>query len=301
MTRPFLTLGTVQFGHPYGLRRHVPLMTNDEVSHFLEQAVLAGIRHLDTASAYGLAERRIGEARARGILPAEIKVITKTPPTLSQATVQEALLKAKADLHQERLDVLMLHRWDHRTAERGAIWKELLRARDNGDVAALGASVYTPEEACQAAKDPDVTHLQIPFNVLDWRWELSELPQIRFSRPDLTIYARSVYLQGILLSPTEKWPKVSNLDANTVATQLDTIGASLGRRSRKELCFSFVQSQKWIDSLVLGMDNVDQLKENCHLASLPSLSDEDCAYLRNQLPHCPETLLNPSLWDRTNA
>ncbi len=298
MKRPFLTLGTVQFGHPYGLRRNAPLLTSPEVVRLLGQAVLAGIRHFDTAHAYGLAERRLGEASDQGVITPDCRILTKTPVDLRADQVDECIEKAGQTLRRAPLDVLTLHRWEHRHSEAETLWHALLRARDEGRVKALGASVYTPAEACAAAQDPDITHLQIPCNVLDGRWENSELPSIKAARPDLLIYARSIYLQGILVSAPSQWPTVESVKPQAFLDRLDQMVAATGRVSRKELCFAYMQSLPWVDSLVVGIDNVEQLKENVHLAQQQPLTSSQCAEVRAGLPPAPEALLNPALWGK---
>jgi aryl-alcohol dehydrogenase-like predicted oxidoreductase len=298
MKRPFLTLGTVQFGHPYGLRKNGPLLTTQEVQGILRQAVNAGIRHFDTAHAYGLAERRLGEARALGILPADSLVLTKLPPELEASQVEASVREALANLRQERLDVLMLHRWEQR--ENGALWDTLRSLRDTGVIGALGASVYNPAEACAAARDPDVTHLQIPLNLLDWRWETSELPSIKAQRPDLTIYVRSIYLQGILVSPSSTWPSIPGVNAADYVAHLEALAQQVGADSRQSLCFGYAQAQAWVDSLVIGVDTAQQLVENIRLHRNTPLDAVRLGQVRETFPAAPEQLLNPSLWTTAN-
>ena len=56
------------------------------------------------------------------------------------------------------------------TAFDGAVWERLLERLEDGTVLSLGVSVQSPEEASAALACPDVRHLQLPFNLLDWRW-----------------------------------------------------------------------------------------------------------------------------------
>ena len=59
------------------------------------------------------------------------------------------------------------------TAFGGAVWERLIELLEDGTVLALGVSVQSPEEAIAALDDTDVQHLQLPFNLLDWRWRES--------------------------------------------------------------------------------------------------------------------------------
>ncbi len=72
----------------------------------------------------------------------------------------------------------------------------------------LEFSVSSPLEALSALACPDVVHLQLPFNVLDWRWRKAGFKTCLASRPNVTVHARSTYLQGILASNDVRvWPK----------------------------------------------------------------------------------------------
>ena len=57
---PQLCLGTVQFGLPYGITNQSGQVSEDEVRRILEFSVASGITFLDTAQAYGKAEKILG-------------------------------------------------------------------------------------------------------------------------------------------------------------------------------------------------------------------------------------------------
>ena len=192
----------------------------------------------------------------------------------------------------------MLHRWQHRASHGGLIWRRLLELKKDGMIGALGASVYSPEEAVEAVKDPEIKHLQIPFNLLDRRWHDAGIPQKTAERSDLTVYARSVFLQGILLHPAERWPKCFGQTAEVVSKILDKLVQDLGRCSRADLCIAFVKGQAWIDSMVLGCDSVVQLEKNLNLIKKTSLDMEEYRRVRCELPQLDERLLNPAGWNQ---
>jgi len=93
-----------------------------------------------------------------------------------------------------------MFRWD------GAALERLVEHVRNGTIGEIGASVYSPEEALRSLGDPRITQLQIPFNLLDQRWLEPEFQRAAAERPDLLIHARSVFLQGLLLSEPGRWP-----------------------------------------------------------------------------------------------
>ncbi len=304
-----LTLGTVQLGLPYGVRKKEGLLPLETAFQILGKAAELGVEQLDCARAYGEAEARIGAARHAGILPHSVQVITKLglAPSFEDSTASEAAVRADvlqsietscSQLKTESLDCLMLHRWAHRTHRSGVIWECLRALKKEGRIRRLGASVQGHEEALQAVEDPDVEIIQLPFNLLDWRWRESGFIAKRSRRPDLEIHARSVYLQGILVSPESAWPRISGVDTHLWVSRLESLVRSLGRMDRADLCLAYARSQKWINRLAIGIENVEQLENNSKLFQTPLLTPEEQNRIEAELSNAPAELLNPSLWPR---
>jgi len=214
-----------------------------------------------------------------------------------EAAVDASIQQSCEALGANRLNTVLLHRWQHHDAWEGAAWRRLLALRDRGTIGALGASLNTPTEALQALKDPDIKSLQIPFNLLDQRWRSKEIRQALAARPDVVVSARSVFLQGVLLSDAANWPSAGNYDANAYVRTLQQFTKRFERQSVADLCVAYVRAQDWICSLVVGCETPDQLKRNLEIFCLPPLKREQCAELEERVPEAPESLLNPSQWN----
>jgi spore coat polysaccharide biosynthesis protein SpsF len=198
------------------------------------------------------------------------------------------------------LTTLLLHSWHHHDAWRGAAWQRLLELRDAGKVARLGASIYEPSEAVAALSDPDIQHLQIPLNVIDWRWKAEGIDREITRRLDVIVHARSAFLQGILLHPADRWP-VSQNYAKSCLQALQTLAQKFGRVSIADLCLAYVRSQPWVTSVVVGCETMSQLEQNLELFRLPNLTVEQCEEIESSLPVAPDDLLNPSRWKLAHA
>jgi spore coat polysaccharide biosynthesis protein SpsF len=61
---------------------------------------------------------------------------------------------------------------------------------------------------------------------------------------------------------------------------------------------AYVLGQEWIDSVVLGVDSISQLRDNLQLIRNQPLTEAECAYIEKELPEVPEKLLNPSQWNQ---
>ncbi len=299
-----LVLGSVQLGVPYGAANRTGKPTRAAALRLVTRAVDAGITKFDTARAYGDSEDRLGEAlRTRKA----IRTITKLSPLAHLApgatrrevrsAVDTSIEESLYALRREQIDCLLLHRAAHMNAFGGAVWERLIERLEDGTVLALGVSVQSPEEATAALACSDVRHLQLPFNLLDWRWAEAGIVENIRSRAQVTIHARSIFLQGLLAADDASiWPCIEDIDAAALISTIAEIARDFGRDSAADLCVAYARGQDWIDGVVVGMETEDQLDDNLRLFLRPPLSPADCADVARRLPRVSAQLLNPAQW-----
>lgn len=296
-----LVLGAVQLGLAYGITQEVGLMPEGEARSILAMAAVSGCVAIDTARAYGESEARIG-----AMLPpdADLPVITKLAPldVEGQPTdrlaslVTDSIRASTSALRTGNLDTVLLHRAEHVGAANGVIWQRLIALRDQGRIGRLGVSVQSPEELLSALSLVDVEHVQLPFNLLDWRWDRC-VAALR-ARPDVAVHVRSVFLQGLLLQrDSKRWPPlIDGTDASEILSQLSCLASELGRNNVADLCVAYVRAFSWIDGVVIGVDSAQQLEELAALFAREPLTWPEVVHVRQKLPHASERLLNPALW-----
>ena len=292
-----LTLGSVQFGMPYGIANQTGVPPADEITRMIRAAIDSGVTHIDTAQLYGESESRIGAALA-GRWRSRVQIITKLGSIETDAVaeiqpaVTESVMRSLKALGGERVETLLLHRAADRTRAGGAIWNALLDLRQKGLVERLGISVQGREEFNRAAADPDVELIQMPFNLLDRRWE-----GLAPVRDNLTIHARSVFLQGLLTGvPAARWPAVAGFDAGGLVEKLRQLALQLGRENVADLAVAFVRAQPWVDSLVIGVETEAQLLENLERFAASPLSLAEVETVKQHLPRLSDQLLDPAQW-----
>ncbi len=306
MTASFV-LGTAQLGSAYGRTNAVGNLSDDAALKLLGAAYESGVREIDTARAYGLSEQRIGDfVRAHGVR--DLRILTKLSPLQEVApdagdadvvsAVRRSLEASLELLHVERLPVVMLHRPDHADAFGGAILRELQRWRDAGNIGELGTSVNSPNELAQVLAHPDFRHVQLPYNLLDLRWETALTRESR----QRTFHVRSVFLQGLLANPeSAAWPGLPGYDPIALARSLGEAARRLNRRNVRDLAVAYARGQVWIKGCVIGLERRDQLAENLRLFREPPLSAGDIELLRELLPAVPQSLVEPWTWPPIKA
>lgn len=305
-----MTLGTVQLGMNYGIVNRTGKPRRDNAIAIIRHAIAHGVTALDTARSYGDSEEAIGQALAgawfsRASVVTKLDTLESLPSDATASQVRDAVnrsVHASCDaLHTTHLPTLLLHRWQHHDSWSGAAWQQLISLRDAGVIGKLGASVYDPSEVLAAIQDPDVHHIQLPFNVLDSRWKNQGVDRELTGRRDLIVHARSVFLQGVLLHSAEQWPMTENFDVLSCIARLRDLARKFGRQNVADLCLAYVRSQPWVTSLVVGCETKSQLEQNLQLFRTSALTLEQCEELENSIATAPPQLLNPSKWNLANA
>jgi len=164
----------------------------------------------------------------------------------------------------------------------------------------IGASVYTPNEAITYLKIRKIKHLQIPFNLIDQRWLKSSFLKKLSLRPDIKIHVRSIFLQGLLLRKVENWPKWFKGKLK-IANNLKILLDKFKKKNRIDLCMSYVKSFDWIDFVVVGVDNLIQLKKITKVFDSNRLNKNEKRLTINLMRGlATNRILLPYLWKRKN-
>lgn len=304
-----MSLGTAQLGMAYGIANRTGRPDQAGAADIIATARMCGVTYFDTARMYGDSERILGEALdAPSTVMAPVSVVTKLPPVprgvtaaTARAWVRQTVAESTTDLRRSTVDVLLLHRWQDRENAGGSLWRALCELRSEGVIGALGASVQSVPEALAALLDPDVRHVQLPVNVLDWRWRAPEFLRARSAREDVAVHARSSLLQGVLAMSPDLWPVVDGMSAAAISGSLETLARDCGRSSVADLAFAYVRSLGWVDTVVVGAERADQVIANVELFTRPPLTLDQAKRVADSIPAVPENFLNPALWPSTTS
>ena len=256
---PQLCLGTAQFGLSYGITNALGQVADLEVSQICEQAASEGIQFLDTAQAYGNSEAVLGRC-----WPAKAprRIISKLPSQPDSNGELDWEISFQASLQRLRvpwLDGFLLHRPADLIGvqgERLLAWLESLR--DRALVHRIGVSIYQ-------ASDLDGLPLerfqlvQLPLSLYDQRL-LSDGTVARLVDRGIAVHARSLFLQGLLLSPPEQWPHFLSAGFRQLHWQLTTELAMQGL-SLLDGSLGFARRCDGLEAIVLGVQSNAELGE----------------------------------------
>lgn len=302
-----LVLGTAQLGMMYGINNQSGKPNQAIAETIIKAAIANGVTYLDTARAYGDSEEVIGNALRSG-WQGRVQIITKLSPlsdcppdaktSIVNAFVDASIFRSCSALRTQKLDVLMLHRASDLVGWSGAVVARLLQHKAEDRLTALGISVQSPDELAQALLTPEIEFIQMPFNVLDWRWD-TLIPFIKQAKRQrrITFHIRSALLQGLLLSnKAEHWLKANVTNPEAVMQWLESQSRTAGRSSVADYCLNYVKSLDWVDGIVVGTESLEQLSENIQILCSPELSLDQLHYNQMYRPKLEETTLNPASW-----
>jgi len=289
-----LILGTVQLGIDYGINKKKP--TLDQSLEILNYCIENNINTFDTAQDYGNCEEIISNITNQNVnIITKINFHSKDNNLIDYDLILEKINNSIHNLKVKNLHTLLLHRFNDFLCKN--LVDNLFKIKNNGLIKNIGVSVYTVEEAIEVLKDERFTIIQIPFNYLDNQWSNEEFKSLIQKRNDVEIHIRSIFLQGILVNDFKYWPKITGFDFKPIYNNITNL-CNKYNLTKLELVVGYIKSVKWIDSVLFGVDNIGQLKQNIDLykntSELSQSILKDCKELFSDVPN---ELVNPVLWN----
>jgi aryl-alcohol dehydrogenase-like predicted oxidoreductase len=268
-----IAIGTVQFGTSYGVSNQIGRTKNSEIEKIFQYAYDNDINILDTALAYGNSESLIGSFAYNDIPDTYWNIVTKTPSFKSDAIgskqtneLLESFRISLEKLSRNSVYGLLIHDCNNLFLPGGkGLIDTMGRLKEDGFVEKIGVSLYSGEQIDQLLDNYAVDLVQLPINILDQR--LIDSGQLkRLKKYGIEIHARSAFLQGLLLMPINSIPPWFNPIRG--ALELFNNEAKERGMSTLQLALSFVQSIYEIDTVVVGINTLEQLREIVSAASM---------------------------------
>jgi len=299
-------LGGAQFGLSYGINNKIGKPKVKDVYEIVKKAIYNGAIYIDTAREYGESEFVLG-----GVLKSDLKLRSKVITKLSALNecqqnerqkvveffVKGSVFESCVKLNTQTLDCLMLHRFEHLHQWNKVVLKTLISLKKQGYIDKLGVSVESPEELIKVLDYCEIEFIQMPFNILDNRWEegINKIIKTKVNR-DLVVHARSALLQGLLVSKDEDLWKRANVKSYDIVNWLESCCIKHNRSSVVDLCLTYVRSQSWVDGVVVGMETLSQLDQNLSIFGNQLMKDDEIKDIAFSKPSLSENTLNPSNW-----
>ena len=279
-----LAIGTANFGLNYGFKNQNRKLSQDSVNGILDYAWNHTIDTIDTSMGYGDSESVIGACLAAH-QQNNFRIVTKINTTEAPADRLNHSLK---NLRRSEIYGVLIHNFNYYEKDPG-LFDYLLRFREEGKCSKIGISLYYPEELeLLIDRKTPLDIVQVAYSIFDRRFERM-FPVLKKS--GIEIHVRSVFLQGLFFTDPQK-----------LGTHFDEVKGKIEKIRRvsyssgisiASLCLNFANTNQYIDKIITGIDNVEDLIDNIrvlsesekvqpHLESLNDLAIEDTGIL---FPH----------------
>ena len=292
-----ISLGTWQVGGKWG-----SVFNDDNAEKILNSAIDRGINFIDTADVYsdGLSETAVGRVvRSRS---ERIYVATKCgrqiSPHVNEGYKPEVLVKYVEDSLKrtglKTLDLIQLHCPPTEVYYRPEIFATFEKLKEQGKILNLGVSVEKVEEALKAIEYPNVTTVQIIFNL--FRQRPAELFFREAAKKNIGIIVRVPLASGLLtglFTASTKFGKDDHRNFNREGKAFDKgetfsgINYELGLKAVQELkslfpylsnlapvALKWILQHKEISCVIPGASKPEHIITNLSAYNLPELSEK---------------------------
>lgn len=294
-----ITLGTVQLSMKYGISNRTK-SSSKITNEVLMTAKKLGISSFDTSPQYGNIEIILGNFFKEKSIK-NPNVISKIPaiqflkkPDFNDVynVVKKHVMKSLKDLNLKKIPVCLIHNPKDMENYDGMIVKALEKIKNDGHIEKIGCSVYTVDDVEKFLSIDKFQAIEIPINLFNSKI-ITEKMLSKLNQKNIIILARSVFLQGLFfLDPYNLPPNVEK--ARKYLIELNKISKDYSI-SIPELAFSFVNNQKHISSIIIGVENSQQLYQNSELfnSKLPKKLEN---LIFEKFSNVPESINNPLNW-----
>lgn len=291
-----ISLGTWQVGGKWGTK-----FDHANADRILNKAVDLGVNFIDTADVYGDGESEKAVGRLLKNRSERIYVATKCgrrlDPHTNEAYTPEALRKFVEDslvnMQVDTLDLIQLHCPPTQVYYRPEIFELFDRLKEEGKILNMGVSVEKVEEAVKAVEYPNVTTVQIIFNMFRQR------PAERFfrlaCRRDVGIIVRVPLASGLLTGKLKKDTKFERGDHRffnrkgmffdkgetfsgiDYETGLKAVGnlkkVFTGHKNLAPVALKWILNYEEVSCVIPGASRPEQLLSNLSAEDLPNLTE----------------------------
>lgn len=292
-----VSLGTWQVGGKWG-----DPFSHENADTLLNKAIDLGVNFIDTADVYEAGESEKAVGRIVKSKKEKIYVATKCGrqinPHINEGYTPKALRgyveASLKNMGLETIDLIQLHCPPTQVYYRPEIFEEFDKLKTEGKIQHLGVSVEKVEEALKAIEFPNVTTVQIIFNL--FRHRPADLFFEQAQQKDIGIIVRVPLASGLLsgaYTANTTFTKGDHRQFNRNGEAFDKgetfsgVNYALGLRAVEELKAAFPDTPlatlalRWVlqfpavSCVIPGASKVGQVISNSATSGLPPLSPSE--------------------------
>ena len=280
-----IIIGTANFSNNYGLKKKK--LSQKKINDLLKTATKYHLNIVDTAQSYGNSEKIIGKFKTQY----NLQVITKLPTfkkKLKKNEIKNLILKSNLNLKKKKIDYLLFHNVKDFLKSNFHYPKKVNQFKGIY-FKKLGVSVYSPREFLQCIKYKNLNCVQIPYNILDYRWNKINFEKIKKSKK-IEIHVRSIFLKGILPNRIKSLPSWFK-EKTKLFNKINRL-TKLYNMKFIDICTLYVFEQNWIDKVIIGFSKTKQIEDIFKIVN----KKKKINFNNNLFKFLPEKILMPKNW-----
>lgn len=255
-------------------------VSEQEAVKVIRGAIDAGINLIDTFSAYGRSEVRIGQAL--GDLDAKVTLVTKSRARLSQEEFVQMIEGSLRTLQVDCIDILLIKNIDDdaRLARAESHLKTLKKCQEQGKVRFIGLSSHSPEHACRAIESGYIDVAEVPYNYANRHFE---------KVLDLAAERNVGILAMKPLGGSRLFPEVPKGAPETLETLVNALSFAISHPSNPVVIpgiGTLAELERYLEAMpllkLLSAEQKDELHQRAH-----DLGDDFCRACGYCRPVCP--------------
>ena len=251
-----LSIGTANFSKSYGQITNSKVSLR-EIKKIFSYSKKKKINFLDTALNYN------NTGTLKNFEIKNWKIITKI--NCNKSNKKNYLINLKKKFNLSNIYCVLIHLKNESeilSKKNIHLYNLLNELKKKKVIKKIGFSIYSPKDVKLIIKKFKVDLMQCPINIFDTRLVDQGLLK-KLKKKKIEIHARSIFLQGALLKNFNDLPIIFKPWKNVFKIWDDYVKRL--NISKLEACVNFVKQLKEIDKIIVGIDNVNQLKQICEV------------------------------------
>jgi aryl-alcohol dehydrogenase-like predicted oxidoreductase len=294
-----IVIGAAQFGTKYGItnkKKFNLLNVKKNIKYFINN----NFNTFDTSNLYNSNEV-IGKLNNNN----EFKFYSKfyvDEVIFNKIKNKNLFLKSYFDdlfctLNSDNIHCLTFHRFSNLYSNNRIILNYLKYLKKINKIKLIGISILNLDELEKALKNRDIDLIQLPFNVLENRWNKIIKKIYKARANGKIIQVRSIFLQGLLLTSDKKlWSKANCSNPLKIFEWLDNNLKKTKSRNLQSFLINYILSTDWIDSIVIGFNQKAEFKNFVNNLNNRKINKNLLNEIEVNKLHLNEKIINPVKW-----
>ena len=253
-----LVLGSAQFGLRYGATNNKGEISNKDIIKILNLSRKKKIKNIDSSGQYGNSEKKIGSlCKKKFNIISKIPRIPKKTKNISEWVFLNTLITIK-NLKIKKLYGILVHdEGDLMRGHKYEVFKALKELKKTGLVKNIGVSIYDYSNLKKILFDFKLDIVQGPINIFDQRFLRKDIYSL-IKKKKIKFFARSIFLQGMLLSNKSFLQKLKNFSKYYKNWEKYESWLKKNNFSKLQGCLNFIKNCKKINYIIIGFSSYSE-------------------------------------------